>query len=223
MPFVSAKSVPSKRACSILTDGASDWNVTVRSTVGVAAAVPWTVTCHVACACLVVPVNVPDVMSLQPRTLAPTWRHMWVLAGVAPADVATLAEILPGPSVVNVTILGSASGGPVGSSLRARNVRVASGTGGAEAEGAALGDALGLAVAAAVALEVGAVEALCDADGLADPMARLLPGDAVAVSPERPGPPRDTMTSTPAARTTTRSVAIAPISRRRVWSVTAPS
>ena len=49
---------------------------------------PGAVTCQFACAWLVLPVKVPDVMSLQPITFAPTFRHMWVLpAGVVRGEL----------------------------------------------------------------------------------------------------------------------------------------
>ena len=144
---MSGKSVPSNRACSILTDGATDWNVTVRSTTGVAAPLPWTVTRQFAWAWLVLPVNVPEVMSLQPRTLAPTWRHMCVFAGVAPDPVASLAVTVPAPSLRNVMIRGWAPGAPVGSSFRLRKVRVASGAGNGDPDGPALDDEAGVDVA----------------------------------------------------------------------------
>ena len=89
IPFVSGKSVPSNRACAIVAEGASDWKVSVRSTIGAAVPVPWSVTCQFACAWLVLPVNVPFAMSLQPTTFAPTCRHMWVVpCGVLEASLA---------------------------------------------------------------------------------------------------------------------------------------
>ncbi len=98
----------------------------------------------------------------------------------------------------------------VASSCNPTTVSVAAGTAAGDPDEPADGSALGLTVAMALA----------EGDGLAEARAAPLPdGDVEAV----PDPPRDSITSTPAPRTTTRSTAMAPVRRRRVWSVTAPS
>ena len=69
--------------------------------------------------------NVPDDQSLQPISLVPTMKHMWVVPWGE--VVASLAVTVPAPSLRKVTIRGSPPGSAVASSLRPRKVRVASG------------------------------------------------------------------------------------------------
>ena len=189
MPFVSGAAVPSNRACSILTDGARAWNVTVRSTFGASAALPRSVTVQLACAWLVFPVNVPDDQSLQPISLVPTRKHMWVVPWGE--VVASLAVTVPAPSLRKVTMRGSPPGSSVASSLSPTKVRVAGAARPGEPDGAALGlvaavaagSRSGVALEDGDALSVGVSVAPADGDpiaigaGLGDAVAGAAPAD----------------------------------------------
>ena len=178
IPFVSGKSVPSNRAWAIVAEGASDWKVSVTSTIGAAVPVPWSVTCQFACAWFVLPVNVPFAMSLQPMTLAPTCRHMWVVpCGVLEAS---FAVTVPAKSLLNVMVRGCPAGSAVESSLRPMNVIEASGAGSGDDDAAALDDGPGVGSTEGVGFSEGATLGL--PAGVADAAAWVGVGEAAGPS-----------------------------------------
>ena len=202
------------------TFGATAWNVTVRSTVGASAAVPRSVTVQFAWAWDVLPVNVPDVMSLQPICLVPTSRHMWVF----PCDefVPSFAVTVPAPSLRKVTTRASPPGSAVASSLRPTKVSVARAGAPGEPDGAALG--LGSMDGATLASGVGAAEGGRSRSGS---RWRSSDGDPIAtggaLGEPVAEPLRPTTTSIVTATTRTSSPARTATTLRRVRSLTGSS